>query len=185
MTGPMMGEERTEALRVRVAAALGQQALKDTDLARLAGVDIHTVGRLLNEQAGITRHSAVKITRALGMSLAAAVAPLACRDMPPAGYRCLACGAETLAGAVAVVNDLVRLTFVTYEPGAARIMADQRQQVGLVLGEFYGVRAYLWPVAGVRPGKPGEVEQARFGRLRDARRVLRERVAERGAWWTA
>jgi AraC-like DNA-binding protein len=182
-----MGEERTGALRTRVAAALGQQALSDRELARRAGVDIHTVTRLLYEDYGISRRSAAKVTGALGMTLATATAPLACRacrDMPPAGYRCLACGAETIAGAAVVTDELARLTLVTYEPRAARIMADRKYQVGLVLGEFYCTRAYLWPVADKWPN-PREAEQVTFRRLRDARRGLRERLAERGPWWTA
>jgi hypothetical protein len=79
----------------------------------------------------------------------------------------------------------VLLTLPSYDIGAARIIADGKYQVGHVLGEFYGVRAYLWPAADERPGNPYEVEQAWFPLFRDARRVLRERVAEKGPWWTA
>lgn len=100
VTGPLMGEEQAGALRVRVGAALGQQALTDRELARRAGVDIHTVARLLNGPGGIGRRNAAKITGALGMSLEAASAPVrceGCKDMPAPGYGCLACGAVTPA----------------------------------------------------------------------------------------
>jgi hypothetical protein len=81
----------------------------------------------------------------------------------------------------------VRLTFPSLDVGSKRIMAGRRCQAGLLLGEFYGVRAYLWPAADERPGNPHEVEQAWFPLFREARRVLRERVADskRGPWWTA
>jgi hypothetical protein len=86
-------------------------------------------------------------------------------------------------GAGGVTGDKpVRLTVVSYEPGAARIMADRKYQVGLVLGEFYCTRAYLWPAADKWPN-PREAEEVTFRRLRDARRGLRERLAERGPWW--
>lgn len=78
----------------------------------------------------------------------------------------------------------VRLTVVSYEPHAARIMVGREYQVGLLLGEFYGARAYLWPVADQWP-RPHEAEQAWFPRFRDARAALRERLAEQGPWWTA
>jgi len=184
-----MGEERTEALRIRVAAALGQQALKDRDLARLAGVDIHTVGRLLNEDRGITRHSAAKIAGALGMSLEAAVAPLrcrACRDMPPAGYRCLACGAETPAGEVVPVTEAepVRLTFPLYDFGAADILANGKR-AGICLDEGRGVwRAYLYPVLADRRVRADGCEELTARTLGELRRVLRERVELKGPWWT-
>jgi len=185
-----MGEERTGALRVRVAAALGQQALSDRELARRAGVDIHTVVRLLYEDCGISRRSAAKVTGALGMTLATATAPLACRacrDMPPPGYKCLGCDAETPPGEVVpvTVTEPVLLTVVSYESGAARIMADRKYQVGHLLGEAYRVRAHLWPVADEWPARPGKVEQVTYRLVRDARSGLRERLATKGPWWTA
>lgn len=78
----------------------------------------------------------------------------------------------------------VRLTFPGYDIGAAHIRADGKL-VGLVLGEFFGWRAHLWPEAGPKPGTldPREAETVWMPKLGDLRRVLRERVAERGPWW--
>jgi hypothetical protein len=79
----------------------------------------------------------------------------------------------------------VRLTFPAYDMGAARIIADGKRDVGHVLGEFTGWRAYLWPEADLRPFQriPDPMESVWCLTLREVRAVLRERVAEKGPWW--
>lgn len=80
----------------------------------------------------------------------------------------------------------VRLTFPVCDFGGARIIADGKHEVGRVLAEFYGWRAYLWPGADPAPGgfNPHDTEAVWRPTLRDVRAVLRERVAEKGAWWS-
>jgi hypothetical protein len=79
----------------------------------------------------------------------------------------------------------VRLTFPSFDIGSASIMADGKHQTGLVLGEFWLWRAYLWPVADARPSHVYELETVAGQTLADVRRVLRERVAQHGPWWKA
>lgn len=77
----------------------------------------------------------------------------------------------------------MKLTMPAYDHGACRVMVDGRQ-VGHVLGEFYGWRAYLWRVPDVWP-PPADAEQVyRRGRLADLRAQLRERLETEGPWWT-
>jgi hypothetical protein len=78
----------------------------------------------------------------------------------------------------------VRLTFPPWDVGAARIIADGKYEVGRVLGEFTGWRAYLWP-ASHGQFDPYKVEEIWRLRLGEIRAVLRERVAIKGPWWTA
>jgi len=76
----------------------------------------------------------------------------------------------------------VRLTFPRCEPYSYSIMADG-QQVGKIVEAFANWEGWLWCVPGPRftgyAGPP--VVRARLGEVREA---LRERVAERGPWWT-
>ena len=76
----------------------------------------------------------------------------------------------------------VRLTFPSYDIGSARIMAGDLQ-VGTVLGEYRGHRAYLWPVADDFAGQLSG-EQVTGRRLADVREKLRERVEAKGPWWS-
>jgi hypothetical protein len=77
----------------------------------------------------------------------------------------------------------VRLTFPSYDRGAVDIMADGKC-VGFALAEFWNWRAYLFPVSvDSRAGRPADCEEVATQVLADLRRVLRERVAERGPWW--
>jgi hypothetical protein len=75
----------------------------------------------------------------------------------------------------------VRLTFPSYDIGAARIMAGDLQ-VGHVLGEYWCWRAWLWPIAddfgGALTG-----EQVTGKNLSAVREKLRQRVADKGPWW--
>jgi len=79
----------------------------------------------------------------------------------------------------------VRLTFPSYDIGAADILADGKR-VGRALGEFYGWRAFLWTEADPKPGQfdSRKAETVWMPRLGDLRRVLRARVADQGPWWT-
>jgi hypothetical protein len=79
----------------------------------------------------------------------------------------------------------VRLTFPAYDMGAARIIADEKHEVGRVLAEFTGWRAFLWTAADPVPGQfnPHDMETVWCLKLGEIRKVLRERVAEKGAWW--
>ena len=76
----------------------------------------------------------------------------------------------------------MRLTFPSYDIGAARIMAGDLQ-VGTVLGEYWNWRAYLWPVADDFTGQLSG-EQVTGKRLADVRAKLRAQVAEAGPWWS-
>ena len=80
----------------------------------------------------------------------------------------------------------VRLTFPSYDFGGARIIADGKHEVGRVLAEFTGWRAFLWPEANPVPGRfnPHDVEDLWRLTLREVREALRERVAVKGGWWT-
>jgi hypothetical protein len=75
-----------------------------------------------------------------------------------------------------------RLTFPSYEPGGVRILAGGKR-AGFALAEFSGWRAYLFPALSDRPGRPEGCEEVTGKTLGDLRRVLRERVAEKGPWW--
>jgi hypothetical protein len=79
----------------------------------------------------------------------------------------------------------VRLTFPSYDFGGARIIADGKQEVGRVLAEFTGWRAFLWDQADPPPGQfnPHDMESVWRERLREVRAALRERFAEKGPWW--
>jgi hypothetical protein len=79
----------------------------------------------------------------------------------------------------------VRLTFPGYDLGAADVYANGKR-VGLCLDEGRGRwRAYLYPVATGRRIRLGGEEEVTGRTLDELRRALRERVAEKGAWWTA
>lgn len=96
-------------------------------------------------------------------------------------------GLPLVAGKRAAVTERpARLTFPPYDMGGARIIADGRHEVGRVLAEFTGWRAFLWPEADPKPGQfnPHDVEAVWRLRLGDVRAALRERVAEKGPWWT-
>lgn len=77
----------------------------------------------------------------------------------------------------------VRLTFPSYDIGAADILADGKH-AGVCLGEFYGWRAYLYAVlADSRIRTRLDCEEVTARTLGELRKTLRERVAERGPWW--
>lgn len=78
----------------------------------------------------------------------------------------------------------VRLTFPSYDIGAADILASGKC-VGFALAEFRNWRAYLFPEATDRRIRPVDCEEVTAETLRELRRVLRERVELKGAWWTA
>jgi hypothetical protein len=82
-----------------------------------------------------------------------------------------------------VVTAPVRLTFPSYDTGAVNILADGKC-AGFALAEFYGWRAYLFPVLTESRMRPDECEEVTAKTLGELRKLLRERVAERGAWWT-
>ena len=77
----------------------------------------------------------------------------------------------------------VRLTFPSYDIGAADILADGKQ-AGVVLAEFKFWRAYLYPVLADRRIRGGGEEEVTGKTLGELRRVLRERVELKGTWWT-
>ena len=76
----------------------------------------------------------------------------------------------------------VRLTFPSYDIGAARIMAGDLQ-VGHVLGEYWCWRAWLWPVADEFITGPSG-GQVTGKRLADVRVLVRERFELKGPWWS-
>jgi hypothetical protein len=78
----------------------------------------------------------------------------------------------------------VRLTFPSYDIGAVNILANGKC-VGFALAEFWNWRAYLFPAATDRRIRPADCEEVTGGTLGELRRVLRERVALKGPWWTA
>jgi hypothetical protein len=77
----------------------------------------------------------------------------------------------------------VRLTFPSYDIGAARIMAGDLQ-VGHVLGEYWLWRAHLWAVADDFTCALS-AEQVTAPKLADIREKLRQRIADKGPWWKA
>lgn len=77
----------------------------------------------------------------------------------------------------------VRLTFPSYDVGAADILADGKS-VGFCLGEFWCWRAYLYAVAQERRmPRPRKCEEVTARTLAELRRDLRERVELKGLWW--
>ena len=77
-----------------------------------------------------------------------------------------------------------RPTFPAYDIGAADILADGRS-VGFCLDEGGRWRAYLYAAAqDRRMPKPEGCEEVTGRTLGELRRVLRERVALKGPWWT-
>lgn len=76
----------------------------------------------------------------------------------------------------------VRLSFPSYDIGAADIMADGKC-VGFALAEFRNWRAYLFPVATDRRIRPAGCEEVTAGKLGELRDTLRERVESEGPWW--
>lgn len=78
----------------------------------------------------------------------------------------------------------VRLTFPAYDIGGTDILAKGKR-VGFTLAEFKGWRAYLFPKATDRRIREGGEEEVTGRTLGELRRVLRERVELKGAWWTA
>jgi hypothetical protein len=76
----------------------------------------------------------------------------------------------------------VRITFPSYDIGAARIMADGKR-AGFCLAEFYRWRAYLFPALTEGHVRPAGCEEVTGRTLGDLRRVLRERVELKGPWW--
>ena len=80
----------------------------------------------------------------------------------------------------------VRLTFPPYGQGAAYIIADGLHEVGHILGDFTGWRAWLWPEPDLKPYGiiPEAMESVWCKTLREVRAVLRERVAVKGPWWS-
>ena len=76
-----------------------------------------------------------------------------------------------------------RLTFPSYDVGAADILAGGRQ-VGIALAEFNGWRAYLYAAAQDRRIRPGKCEEVTARTLGELRALLRERAEVKGPWWT-
>lgn len=78
-----------------------------------------------------------------------------------------------------------RLTFPSYDIGAADILADG-QHAGFCLDEGGGRwRAYLYAAAQERRApRPAGCEEVTGRTLRELRRLLRER-AEKEPWWTS
>jgi hypothetical protein len=78
----------------------------------------------------------------------------------------------------------VRLTFPSFDYGAADIMAGGKH-AGFCLDEGRGRwRAYLFPVAADRRIRPPGCEEVTGETLRELRRVLRGRVERGGPWWS-
>jgi hypothetical protein len=85
-----------------------------------------------------------------------------------------------------------RLTFPSYETGAADILAGGLS-VGFALDEGGGShgyarrwRAYLYPAAqDRRTPRPAKCEEVTAGTLGELRRLLRERIGREGPWWAA
>jgi hypothetical protein len=84
-----------------------------------------------------------------------------------------------------MADHAVRLTFPSYDVGAADILANGRQ-VGICLDEGGGRwRAYLYSAIQERRIRTGDCEEVTGRTLGDLRRALRKRVAEKGPWWRA
>jgi hypothetical protein len=81
----------------------------------------------------------------------------------------------------------VQLTFPAYDVGAARIDADGRQVGHVLADDVRQWHARLWPRPDMRPFTMADLEAMETvicPTLREVRAVLRERVAEKGPWWT-
>lgn len=78
----------------------------------------------------------------------------------------------------------VRLTFPSYDIGAADILAGGKR-AGFCLAEFYCWRAYLFAALTESLIRPEGCEEVTARTLAELRRVLRERVEVKGPWWTA
>jgi hypothetical protein len=78
----------------------------------------------------------------------------------------------------------VRITFPSYDIGSADIMVTGKR-AGICLAEFYCWRAYLYGTLTDRRSRTSECEEVTARTLGELRRVLRERVALKGPWWTA
>jgi hypothetical protein len=75
----------------------------------------------------------------------------------------------------------VRITFPSYDIGAADILCGGKR-VGFCLDEGQGRwRAYMFPVAGRH--RPEGCEEVTGRTLGELRKALRERVELKGAWW--
>lgn len=96
-----MGDETTAAdinhwFFVHVHSELTARGWSARELARRAGCSASTFTRV-KQRRGIALAVAARIADALGEPLAAMVAPFdcpTCHGGPPAGFACLACGAE-------------------------------------------------------------------------------------------
>jgi hypothetical protein len=78
----------------------------------------------------------------------------------------------------------VKLTFPSYDIGAADILASGRS-VGFCLAEFWCWRAWLYATAqDRRTPRPSGCEEVTARTLGDLRWDLRERVELKGQWWT-
>ena len=76
----------------------------------------------------------------------------------------------------------VKLTFPRAEPYGYNIMAGGRQ-VGKIVEGYADWEAYLWCEPGPRFTGYADLPVVR-PRLAEVREALRERVAEKGPWWT-
>lgn len=78
----------------------------------------------------------------------------------------------------------VKLTFPSYDVGAADILASGRH-VGMALDEGGRWRAWLYAAAQERrTPRPARCEEVTARTLVELRRDLRERVELKGQWWT-
>jgi hypothetical protein len=78
----------------------------------------------------------------------------------------------------------VRITFPSYDIGAADILADGKH-AGICLDEGRRWRAYLYAAAQDRRApRPVGCEEVTRRTLSDLRRDLRERLVLKGPWWT-
>jgi hypothetical protein len=77
----------------------------------------------------------------------------------------------------------VRLTLPSYDIGSADIMVTGKR-AGICLAEFSCWRAYLYGALTDRRARAEECEEVTARTLGELRRVLRERVALKGPWWT-
>ena len=79
----------------------------------------------------------------------------------------------------------VLITFPPYDIGTTDILC-RGKRVGIAVAEFGGHwRAYLFAEATGRRIREGGEEEVTARTLTELRRVLRERVELKGAWWTA
>ncbi len=78
----------------------------------------------------------------------------------------------------------VRLTFPSYDVGAADILADGKR-AGVCLDEGGQWRAYLYASLTDRRVRLGGEEEVTARTLGELRETLRKRVDAEGSWWTA